>query len=207
MKYKPFILGVSGLAGSGKSTLCRYLAERHGFVWIEVDALVRGSYRKGMQGYEKIREFFGADFVNSREVDRAVLRGHVLKNPHQLWILNQITHPIIEREVSKKIEQSRKTRSGLGFINKEKIVIESFYFSEDLLGKFIDQLILVDTPIDVCTKRLEKRELDFDEIDTLLTIQSKALPKGRFHLPGTTHEVLFAAADSLYATIVPYAYR
>jgi hypothetical protein len=46
---RQFVIGVSGSEGSGKSTVCRYLAERHGFV--------RASFTKPMESF--LMELYG----------------------------------------------------------------------------------------------------------------------------------------------------
>ena len=82
-----FVLGVTGVIGSGKSTACRILSEQLGFYWIEADAIVHELYKVGEPGYKKIREYFGDPFVGKYGVNRGRLRRFALQNPQKLWIL------------------------------------------------------------------------------------------------------------------------
>ena len=102
------VIGVTGVIGSGKSTLCRYLAETHGFEWINADEIVHSLYEKDQPGYKKIKEYFGQYYVGPKRVHRGRLRREALKSPQKLWILNNLIHPHVFHEVNKKIVQIKK---------------------------------------------------------------------------------------------------
>jgi len=169
----PLIIGITGVAASGKSTLCRLLEREHGFHWIDADSIVKELYLKGGRGYEKIQDYFGAYFVGPREVYRGRLRRLVLVSQHKLWILNKIMHPLICHEVNKKIVQFKKL-----YKNKKEplsIVIEAFYFEPGDLGKFISRLYRVDAPDRVVLQRLHKRKMSPKQAIALIKMQKKIL--------------------------------
>lgn len=175
-KKKTFILGVTGVIGSGKSTLCRFLLDKYGFHWISADKVVHELYEAGKPGYQKIKEYFGDQFVGKKGVNRGRLRQFVLKSPQKMWILNKLIHPLVVHEVNKKIVQLKGAAD-----TKEpiRICIEAVYFEPQDLGKFIDQLIIVDAPDEVILKRLKARKITLSQLKQILILQLKNLPKCR----------------------------
>lgn len=172
-----FIVGVTGVIGSGKSMLCKFLAEKYGFHWIHADAITHELYKPEQSGYRKIKEYFGDQFVGKVGVHRGRLRRFILKSPQKLWILNQLIHPLIVHEVNKKIEKLSKAQKA---IHKErvKICIEAVYFEAKDLGKFIYELIVVHCQDEkVLLKRLNSRNVPKKQLKTLIHFQRKNLPK------------------------------
>lgn len=171
-----FILGVTGVIGSGKSTYCKFLQEHGGFTWINADEIVHELYQNGQAGYKKIREYFGNQFVGKREVHRGRLRRLVIGAQHKLWILNKLMHPLVAHQVNNKIVQLKK----LAGSHKKPILIciEAAYFDPSDLGKFIDRLLMVDAPDEIIMKRLKARKIPNKQLKTLLKFQRKNMPKG-----------------------------
>jgi dephospho-CoA kinase len=180
-----FIVGVTGVIGSGKSMLCNFLAEQYGFHWIHADAITHELYKPEQPGYRKIKEYFGDQFVGKRGVHRGRLRRFILKSPQKLWILNQLIHPLIVHEVNKKIVQL--LRKGKAVSNEPvKICIEAIYFEPKDLGKFIDELIAVHCPDEkILLKRLNSRKVPKNQLQTLIAFQRKNLPKFGIRIENT----------------------
>ncbi|PIQ78190.1 dephospho-CoA kinase [Candidatus Peregrinibacteria bacterium CG11_big_fil_rev_8_21_14_0_20_46_8] len=175
------ILGVTGVIGAGKSTLCEYLEREHGFAWIHADKLVHDIYKRGQEGYEIIRREFGSEFVGEEEVDRARLRSLVLGDALQLRKLNAAMQPVITDLVHKKIVQLKEGGAGA----QKSICIESFYFDEGQMGQFVDSILLVDAPTKVIKARLlakagNERNIPEAELDKLILIQRLNLPKADY---------------------------
>lgn len=189
-----FVVGVTGVIGSGKSTVCRFLQDCFGFHWIHTDAIVHKLYEFGQPGYKKIREYFGKNFVGPKGVLRGRLRQFVLKTPQKLWILNQLIHPLIVHEVNKKIIQLKKTHRGKSL----KICIEAIYFEPKDLGKFIDHLFIVHCPDEaILLRRLRHRKIPEKQLRTLIKFQQKILPKfgTRIRNTGQKHDLFKQMAD------------
>lgn len=167
---KTFILGVTGFIGSGKSTLCRFLHEKYGFNWINADSLVHELYGFGMPGYKKIKKYFGDNFVGKTGVKREILRDFVSKNPKKILLLNKLIHPLVFKDVNKKVVQLKRLHKG----KKQLLVcIEATYFDEKNLGKFIDQFVFVDAPDKKILKRLKGRKIPKNHLQALLNFQRK----------------------------------
>lgn len=169
------VIGVTGAIGSGKSTLCKFLCEKHGFYWINADAMVYELYKPDQAGYKKIKDYFGNQFVGPRGVHRGRLRRFILKTPQKLWILNQLIHPLVVHEVNKKIVQLM--RSAKIWEREIRVCIEAVYFEAKDLGKFIDKLIIVNAVDEVIMRRLAKRKIPSKQLTTLIKFQRKNLPK------------------------------
>lgn len=181
------IIGITGVIGSGKSEMCRFLEKHHGFYWIEADKIVRQLYEAGQPGYKKIKEYFGKSFVGKYRVHRGRLRSFILQSQQKLWILNKMIHPLVVHEVSKKIAQYARSEAKHVLKQKDlhqqvkplRICIEALYFEQTDLGKFIDMLFIIDAKDAIIFKRLKKRKIPKAQLEKLLTFQRKVLiPRG-----------------------------
>jgi len=157
--------------GSGKSTFCRILQEHFEFHWIDADKIVHDLYKPGQPGYQKIKDYFGSQFVGKKGVHRGRLRRFILKTPQKFWILNKIIHPLLAHEVNKKIVQLNKSA------NVSSICIEAFYFEPHDLGKFVDQIFVVHASDEHILKRLKSRKIPKSQLLAMLKFQRKNLPK------------------------------
>lgn len=171
---KTFVLGVTGVMGSGKSRLCRFLKKEFGFYWIEADRIVHLLYKAGQPGYFRIKKYFGKKFVSKKEVKRDLLRKFVFKNPHKLDVLNKVIHPLVMQEVNKKIIQLKRLYKG----KKPLFVcIEAIYFETFNLGKFVDRLIVVDADDDKIFEHVKKRKIPRDQLKSILAFQRRNILK------------------------------
>ena len=171
---KNLVIGVTGVIASGKSTLCRYLHEKHGFHWINADEIAHELYDAGRPGYHKIKEFFGAQFVNEKHVLRGRLRRLVARSPQKMWILSKLMHPFIAHEVNKKIVQINRDEKGK---TRRPVGIEAIFFETSDLETFIDHLVKVDATEEVIVKRLKGRDVPLEDLKQLLKFQRRNMPE------------------------------
>jgi dephospho-CoA kinase len=123
-----------------------------------------------MPGYKKIKKYFGNDFAGNEGVKREVLRDYVSKNPKKLFLLNRLIHPLVFKEVNKKVVQLKRLSEGK---NPLLVCIESVYFDDKRLGKFVDQFVFVDAPDKKILNRLKKRKVPKNHLQALLDFQRK----------------------------------
>lgn len=166
---KPYILGVSGVIGSGKSTFCELLVKKAGYFWINTDMVTHHLYLAGNQGYKKIKDYFGDEFVNKKEVQRNRLRKLIIKSPQKIFILNRLMHSVVSHEVSKKVVRIVNGNKN----GKSRICIESAYFEQDGLGDLISKFVFLDCEDKIALRRVGKRKLPSKEIKLLLEFQRK----------------------------------
>lgn len=99
------VLGVTGTIGSGKSTVCKMLAEL-GCPVIDADLEAHRSYGKGTRAYRDIVAAFGAGILDSRgRIDRAVLGSIVFGSSEALTRLNAIVHPATRRRIERALRR------------------------------------------------------------------------------------------------------
>lgn len=210
---KPLIIGVTGVIGSGKSTVCALLQKR-GFTVLSGDVITHELYQKGNAGYQKILETFGPQFVNNNEVSRPKLRALVLKNHQKLWILNTLMHPIIRQVMVKKIDALRKGQRerGIGLDDRKgsmgksatlQVALEAIFFEPRDVGTFVSQLIRVDATDEKIIERVaaQQRDLPPTHLKQWLQNQRKVLREIPVTLlnNGTINE-LEVALDKLLKT-------
>ena len=199
---KPWVLGVTGAAGAGKSTFCHFLEKECGFVWISAVDIVHELYKPGQGGYKRIKEYFGSQFVGKFGVHRGRLRRFVLKTPEKIWILNKLMHALVAHEVNKKIVQMKSFDKGQKPI---LICLEAAYFERHDLGKFVDRIVILDAPDDVLFKRVKSRGVPETQIKALIKFQRKHLPReaGLVIKNEGSVKKLFESAHRLYDRMNP----
>lgn len=105
------IIGVTGGAGSGKSTVSRILAGLGAKV-IDADHIARQILFKGERAYREVVDLFGSEILRDNgEVDREKLGGIVFNDREKLHILNNITHKYIIERIKGEIEKNRRDSS------------------------------------------------------------------------------------------------
>ena len=99
------VLGVTGTIGSGKSTVCKMLAEL-GCPVIDADLEAHRSYGKGTRAYRDIVAAFGAGILDSRgRIDRAVLGSIVFGSSEARTRLNAIVHPATRHRIERALRR------------------------------------------------------------------------------------------------------
>lgn len=93
MTRGPFLLGLTGSIGMGKSTTARMFAEEGIPVW-DADAAVHRLYAAGGAGVDAVRAL-APEAVVSGAVDRDLLRRAVLDAPGLLSRIEAVVHPLV----------------------------------------------------------------------------------------------------------------
>lgn len=93
----PFVIGISGSIGSGKS-LVRHLLALRGVLPVDADELTHFLLVEEKAGYREVVHAFGSDILNgSGELDREKLGRMVFGDPRKLQNLEAILHPLVHR--------------------------------------------------------------------------------------------------------------
>ncbi|MGH6829008.1 MAG: dephospho-CoA kinase [Rhizomicrobium sp.] len=93
---KPFVIGLTGGIGMGKSETAKLFAAE-GVLVHDSDAAIDRLYAQGGAGVEAIGKRFPAA-VRGGAVDRAALSGLVLDEPAALEWLEKLVHPLVTAE-------------------------------------------------------------------------------------------------------------
>ena len=87
-------VGITGGIGSGKSTVCRMLAER-GVALYDADSRAKALMSTSEALRRALVDNFGAETFNAKGLNRAYLAGRVFNDAEQLRLLNSIVHPAV----------------------------------------------------------------------------------------------------------------
>jgi dephospho-CoA kinase len=99
----PFIVGLTGGIGSGKSTAARIFGEL-GSAVVDTDAISHSFTGPEGAAMPALREAFGVECVRpDGGLDRAAMRDTVFRDPAARRRLEGILHPLIRREAERQI--------------------------------------------------------------------------------------------------------
>lgn len=154
------ILGITGIFGSGKTTIANLFA-KHGFKVIKADEIGHKLLNKKSIKEEIISEFGGLILVNNR-IKRGKLKDIVFNNHKKLIKLNKIIHPKIIKEIKSIIKKSKN----------KNIVIDAALLIEAKALNLVDKLIVVKINRKEQLKRiLKKKKYNKKEIKNIIKSQ------------------------------------
>uniref|UniRef100_A0A8C3HT60 Bifunctional coenzyme A synthase n=2 Tax=Chrysemys picta bellii TaxID=8478 RepID=A0A8C3HT60_CHRPI len=103
---RPYVIGLTGGTGSGKSSIARHL-ERLGAFLIDVDKLGHEAYAPGGPAYEQVAEEFGEDILNEDgTINRKILGAKVFGNQERLKCLTDIVWPVIAKMTKRQLNEA-----------------------------------------------------------------------------------------------------
>jgi dephospho-CoA kinase len=88
------LIGLTGGAGSGKSTVAAMLRELGAEV-LDADVAAHTVYEPGSLGFDLIEREFGPEYVRDEKIDRARLGELVFRDTEARARLNAIVHPLV----------------------------------------------------------------------------------------------------------------
>lgn len=102
------VLGITGGVGAGKSTVLAYLKERYHAVIIMADLVAKTLMEPGGETYGEILRQFGDDLAGEDgEINKELLAKRIFELGYGTSKINDLVHPAVVRQISKKIEQQR----------------------------------------------------------------------------------------------------
>lgn len=159
MKQSKPIIGVTGITGSGTSTVSAILADAGGFV-ISADNEAHKVMQKGEDGYNEILQHFSESILApDGEIDRKKLGGIVFDNPAKLKLLESIIHPkVIERIHSLLSEKLIFTQESPPNLASPFAVIDAPLLVEAGIHKLCNSVWLVTATDDTRLGRIMARD-------------------------------------------------
>lgn len=136
--------------GTGKSSVAKVLREL-GYQVLDADELAKKQLEIGESGYLKVLESFGTQLLKSdKTIDRSKLAKVVFNNKHELLKLENIVHPLIQRQIQIIKNDSEK--------HGEKILFYDvpLLFEKNMQNSF-DEIILVVADNEVQMQRIQER--------------------------------------------------
>jgi len=105
---KPYVVGLTGGIGCGKSEAAQYL-ESLGAAHLDADAVSRALTAPGGEALPQIRAFFGDDvFLPDGSLDRAALGKLVFASEPLRRALEGIMHPLVQRNMMLAMDEAAR---------------------------------------------------------------------------------------------------
>ena len=143
MNRDRLIIGITGRAGSGKSSVSTILKEQYGFYGFNTDQV---GHEVLDNLAETISKEFNLELTPDGTVDRESLGKIVFKNPEELQKLNRLVHPEIFNIISFRIEN----------VDSKKVFIDAALLFEIGLDRLCGKIIRVLVNEEVAFDRLQK---------------------------------------------------
>ncbi|HEY0214527.1 MAG TPA: dephospho-CoA kinase [Paenirhodobacter sp.] len=158
---RPFLLGLTGSIGMGKSTTAAMFADQGIPVW-DADATVHALYARGGAAVARIAAAFPGVVVDGA-VDRTRLRGALSGQKQSLTLLESIVHPLT-------------TASRMAFIRAHQdadlILLDIPLMYETGTDAHCDAVLVVSAPADVQRARvLGRGTMTGEQLDLILSRQ------------------------------------
>jgi dephospho-CoA kinase len=137
------VIGLTGGLGAGKSTVAAMLTSRGAYV-VDADQIAREVVEPGGPAFDAIVERFGLGVLaGDGHLDRAALAGLVSRDADDQTALEEITHPVIQAEMARRVA----SHAGAGLVVLEVPLLKAR--REPMLG-----VVVVDVPDDIAVRRL-----------------------------------------------------
>ncbi|MDD5952756.1 MAG: dephospho-CoA kinase [Oscillospiraceae bacterium] len=145
------IVGLTGQTGAGKSTVCLELAAE-GCAIIDCDVLAHKVVEQSEPCKEALAQNFGQDILDEKgHLDRKLLGSRAFRTKEETALLNQITHPYIQKALRKEIQDRRAEK-------RKFIVLDAPTLLESGCDNLCDFIIVVTAPKDIRKQRIIDRD-------------------------------------------------
>lgn len=141
---KPYVIGLIGSLGAGKSQVRRML-ERLGGLGVDADLLSHRVLAKSSPVFQKVVDQFGPGILNEKGgIERAKLAPIVFADAHRLAQLERMIHPAVEMLCQKILAQT----------SAPFVVIEAIKLLDSGLVNICDSIWSVQVPLEVQVARV-----------------------------------------------------
>ena len=192
----PLVIGVTGSIATGKSGLCRHLAERWGAIHADADKLVHRMFDPGRDGFDNAVKEFGEEIVGDDGfIDRKKVGAIVFGNPEAMGRWTRAIGNIAE-EIEGVINGWRESLD-----DGQIAIMEAVNLIEAGYSGWCEQTWLVAAENTTAMQRLMARD-GFNEAEAQQRLDSQRKWEDRapasdhvFHNDGTL-DALMAEADA-----------
>ncbi len=161
------IIGVTGLAGSGKSSFCRRLCQRWG-TWINADELGHQVLQMSCV-IEDLKTSFGNSIVLHGQVCRKTLAAKALATEESVKRLNEITHPHIRERIRELCLQEECL--GRFSVVDAALLFEAAFVDLPMIG------VMIDAPLESRVARVSSRGWSLGDLKTRDFVQNEKLKR------------------------------
>jgi dephospho-CoA kinase len=160
---RPWILGLTGGIGSGKSAAAQHFIDL-GVHVIDADHAARWVVEPGRPALVEIAEHFGPDVLQADgTLDRAALRKLIFENADERRWLEALLHPLIADEIAHHLAQARSSYA----ILVSPLLIESGQYA------MTQRILVIDAPEQLQIERtLQRDRISEQQVQAILKAQS-----------------------------------
>lgn len=147
-----FVLGITGGAGSGKTTVVECIQKIAPVVFLHCDVIAHELMQQGEASYEALIEEFGEKILeeDTLVISRKKLAKVAMATKESRTRLNEITHPLVRQAVEKKMKALiREQFQGI-------VIIEAALLIEAGYKEICDELWYVYAPVDDRKRRMRQ---------------------------------------------------
>ena len=161
---KPWVLGLTGGIGSGKSAAADAFVAL-GIEAIDADHAARWVVAPGRPALEHIVDRFGDDVLQADgQLNRAALREHIFAEPEQRQWLEGLLHPLIRAEIKQFLAAAQSPYA----ILVSPLLIESGQH------QIVQRVLVVDVPAEVqLTRALQRDQVSEAQLRAIMQVQLK----------------------------------
>jgi len=143
-----FIVGVTGGIGSGKSEVMRRFQAR-GIEAFDADDMARVVVEPGRPALDDIVRELGPEMLTAQgQLNRPALRALVFSNPDIKRWLEQLLHPLINRELQERLARAQSPYA---------LLVSPLLF-ESGQNRLVDRVLAVDAPRELQLTRASHRD-------------------------------------------------
>ncbi len=160
---KPWILGLTGGIGSGKTAVADRFASL-GVHVVDADQAARWVVEPGRPALERIAGHFGDGVLQPNgELDRTALRERIFRDPEERQWLEQLLHPLIRAEIARHLALAESPYA----IMVSPLLVESGQYRQ------VDRVLVVDVPEALQVQRTIGRDRTSEEqVRAILKVQA-----------------------------------
>ena len=159
---KPFILGITGGIGAGKTAATDHFVEL-GIEVVDADVVARAIVQPNQPALTQIIDCFGPQvLLPTGELNRSALRELIFSDEKAKQQLNQIMHPAIRNELLLQLNQAKS----------KYVILSAPLLFENNLQTYVDKVLVIDVPESLQIKRASKRDtVDTNQIQAIIDSQ------------------------------------
>lgn len=154
------VIGLTGIIGSGKSTVSRILSEE-GYPVIDLDEIVNELIGKE-EIVRAVKDLFGEDFVHDGKVLKKKLSEKVFSDETLLRKYEALVHPKVIEEMKGRLEELRSEGQRIVFVEAPLIF-------ETGTRALFDKVVVVYAEEKEVIRRMEKR--GFEKTDVIMRLK------------------------------------
>ena len=163
MTTKPWILGLTGGIGSGKSAVAQHFIDL-GVHLVDADHAARWVVEPGRPARDKIVEHFGGEVLQADgQLDRSALRARIFANSDERRWLEALLHPLIGQEIMAYLARAESPYA----------ILVSPLLVESGQHRLTQRVLLVDAPEQLQIQRtIARDQSSAEQVQAILKAQA-----------------------------------